>query len=57
MTPSISAICAAYHREDVEHMLECARAEALSHDLQITSVAWVAGTLEIPLMVDRELEI
>ena len=56
MTSSISAICAAFHREDVEHMLECAQEEALSHDLEIASVMWVAGTLEIPLMVDRELE-
>ena len=56
MTSSISAICAAYHREDVEHMLECARAEAASHDIEIASVVWVAGTLEIPLMADRELE-
>ncbi len=56
MTSSISAICAAYHREQVSNMLASAQAEALHHDLEIASVVWVKGTLEIPLMVDRVLE-
>ena len=56
MTTPIVAVCAAYHREDVEQMLEHAETECSLHNLSITSVVWVPGTLEIPLMVDRMLE-
>ena len=47
----IALVCARFHRENVEAMLELARARAEDFGIEVVEVIWVPGSLEIPLAV------
>jgi 6,7-dimethyl-8-ribityllumazine synthase len=49
-------VCGAFHREYVEKMLEYARDEAATKNWEVAEVAWVPGSMEAPLALDRMLQ-
>ena len=48
--------CGSFHRNEVERMLEYARDEAASKNWDVAEVAWVPGSMEAPLALDRMLQ-
>ena len=53
---NLGVVCGSFHREEVEKMLKFATEEANSKNWKITEVAWVPGSMEAPLALDRMLE-
>lgn len=52
---NIGIVCGSFHEEEVSRMLEYAEDEASKHSLTIVEVAWVPGSMEAPLALDRML--
>mgnify|MGYP003315093992 CR=1 FL=1 len=52
---NIGIVCGSFHREEVERMLEFAKDEAASKNLQVRDVVWIPGSMEAPLALDRML--
>ena len=55
MNQSIALVCGSFHKNEIERMLEWAKDESKKHDLNVESVVWVPGAMEVPLAVDRLL--
>ena len=55
MNQSIALVCGSFHKNEIERMLEWAKDEAKEYDLNVESVVWVPGAMEVPLAVDRLL--
>ena len=53
---NLGIVCGSFHREEVEKMLQFARDEAVSKNWDVTDVAWVPGSMEAPLALDRMLQ-
>ena len=53
---NLGIVCGAFHREYVEKMLEYAHDEAEAKNWEISEVAWVPGSMEAPLALDRMLQ-
>ncbi len=53
---NLGIVCGSFHREEVERMLEFAKDEAASKNLQVQDVVWVPGSMEAPLALDRMLQ-
>ena len=53
---TLGIVCGAFHREEVEQMLEFARDEADSKNWEVSEVVWVPGSMEAPLALDRLLQ-
>ena len=53
---NLGIVCGAFHREEVERMLEFARDEADSKNWEVSEVVWVPGSMEVPLALDRLLQ-
>ena len=53
---NLGIVCGAFHREEVEQMLEFARDEADSKNWEVSEVVWVTGSMEAPLALDRLLQ-
>ena len=53
---NLGIVCGAFHREEVERMLEFARDEADSKNWEVSEVVWVPGSMEAPLALDRLLQ-
>jgi 6,7-dimethyl-8-ribityllumazine synthase len=51
----IAIVCGSFHKEQVSRMLEYAIDEASKNSLTIAEVAWVPGSMEAPLALDRML--
>ena len=51
----LGILCGSFHRNEVERMLEYARDEASSKNWEVADVAWVPGSMEAPLALDRML--
>ena len=51
----LGIVCGSFHRDEVERMLGSARDEAVSKNWEVTDVAWVPGSMEAPLALDRML--
>ena len=51
----LGIVCGSFHRDEVERMLEYARDEAALKNWEIADVAWVPGSMEAPLALDRML--
>jgi len=51
----LGIVCGSFHRDEVERMLEYARDEAVSKNWEVVDVAWVPGSMEAPLALDRML--
>lgn len=47
----IALVCARYHRENVELMLEVAKNRAQDFGIEVAEVIWVPGSMEIPLTI------
>lgn len=47
----IALVCARYHRENVELMLEVAKNRAQDFGIEVAEVIWVPGSMEIPLAI------
>ena len=47
----IALVCARYHRENVELMLEVAKNRAQDFGLEVAEIIWVPGSMEIPLAI------
>jgi 6,7-dimethyl-8-ribityllumazine synthase len=52
---NLGIVCGAFHREEVERMLEFAKDEAASKNWEVAEVVWVPGSMESPLALDRLL--
>ena len=52
----LGIVCGSFHRDEVERMLEYARDEAASKNWDVGEVAWVPGSMEAPLSLDRMLQ-
>lgn len=52
----LGIVCGSFHRDEVERMLEYARDEAVSKNWDVAEVAWVPGSMEAPLALDRMLQ-
>lgn len=52
---NLGIVCGAFHREQVERMLEYAHDEAEAKNWDVIEVAWVPGSMEAPLALDRML--
>ena len=53
---NLGIVCGAFHREYVEKMLEYAPDEAATKNWEVAEVAWVPGSMEAPLALDRMLQ-
>jgi len=53
---NLGIVCGAFHREEVERMLEFARDEADLKNWEVSEVVWVPGSMEAPLALDRLLQ-
>ena len=53
---NLGIVCGSFHREDVEAMLQFAKEEAASKNWNVADVAWVPGSMEAPLALDRMLQ-
>ena len=51
----LGIVCGSFHRDEVERMLEYARDEAALKNWEDVDVAWVPGSMEAPLALDRML--
>lgn len=51
----IAIVCGSFHQLEIEKMLEYAKDSATKTGLEIAEVVWVAGSMEIPLALDRLL--
>ena len=47
----IALVCARYHRENVESMLEVAKNRAQDFGIEVAEIIWVPGSMEIPLAI------
>ena len=47
----IALVCARYHRENVELMLEVAKNRAQDFGIEVAEIIWVPGSMEIPLAI------
>ena len=47
----IALVCARYHRENVELMLEVAKNRTQDFGIEVAEVIWVPGSMEIPLAI------
>ena len=47
----IALVCARYHRENVEVMLEVAKNRAQDFGIEVAEIIWVPGSMEIPLAI------
>ena len=45
----IAIVCARYHRENVELMLDVAKSRAEDFGIEVAEIIWVPGSMEIPL--------
>jgi 6,7-dimethyl-8-ribityllumazine synthase len=52
----VGVVCGAYHRDEVERMLEVVKERAEVHDVELAEVVWVPGAFEVPLACKRLLE-
>ena len=52
----VGVVCGAYHRKEVERMLEVVKERAEVHDVELAEVVWVPGAFEVPLACKRLLE-
>ena len=52
----LGIVCGSFHRDEVERMLEYARDEAASKNWDVVEGAWVPGSMEAPLALDRMLQ-
>ena len=52
----LGIVCGSFHRDEVQRMLEYARDEAESKIWDVSEVAWVPGSMESPLALDRMLQ-
>ena len=52
----IAAVCGAFHKEEIQRMLEYAENEANINGAQISKIIWVPGSMEVPLALDRLLK-
>jgi len=57
MTTSIAIVCGSFHKDEIERMLAWAQDEASRHGLEIAEVVWVPGAMEVPLALDRLLNL
>ena len=57
MTTSIAIVCGSFHKNEIERMLAWAQDEASRHGLEIAEVVWVPGAMEVPLALDRLLNL
>jgi 6,7-dimethyl-8-ribityllumazine synthase len=55
MSKRVAMVCGSFHRQEVERMLAFATDEASLLDVVIGEVAWVPGSMEVPLALDRLL--
>lgn len=51
----IAVVCGSFHETEIKRMLEYAQDSATKFGLKIVEVIWVAGSMEIPLALDRLL--
>ena len=47
----IALVCARYHRENVELMLEVAKNRAQDFGIEVAEIIWVPGSMEVPLAI------
>jgi len=52
----VGVVCGAYHRKEVERMLEVVKERAEVHDVELAEVVWVPGAFEVPLACKPLLE-
>lgn len=55
MSHRIALVLGAFHKKEVEQMLDEARKTAQEHDLKIVEEVWVHGSIEKPLALKRLL--
>ena len=55
MTKRVGLVCGSFHKDEVDRMLAFATEEAELLGLSIGDVAWVPGSMEVPLALDRLL--
>ena len=53
---SIALVCGAFHRTEVQQMIEHATEEAKTHNLKIVEIVWIPGSMEARLATARLLE-
>ena len=53
---NLGIVCGAFHRKQVERMLEYAHDEAEAKNWGVVEVAWVPGSMEAPLALERMLQ-
>ena len=53
---NLGIVCGAFHRKHVERMLEYAHDEAEAKNWEVVEVAWVPGSMEAPLALERMLQ-
>ena len=53
---NLGIVCGAFHRKQVERMLEYAHDEAEAKNWEVVEVAWVPGSMEAPLALERMLQ-
>ncbi len=51
----IAIVCGSFHQSEIKRMLEYAKDSAANIGFKITEIIWVAGSMEIPLALDRLL--
>ena len=56
MSKRVGVVCGSFHRDEVERMLSWVHEEASDLKLSIGEVAWVPGSMEVPLALDRLLK-
>ena len=53
---NLGLVCGAFHRKQVERRLEYAHDEAEAKNWEVVEVAWVPGSMEAPLALERMLQ-
>ena len=53
---NLGIVCGAFHRKQVERMLEYAHDEAEAKNWEVVEVSWVPGSMEAPLALERMLQ-
>ena len=51
----IAIVCGSFHQSEINRMLEFAEDTAANLEFEIVETIWVAGSMEIPLALDRLL--
>ena len=51
----IAIVCGSFHQPEIKKMLEYAQDSAANLGFEIVETIWVAGSMEIPLALDRVL--